>query len=145
MSLTTFILWPKRHTFETPFETPVTPLDWSHIKWQKKLLYLNHFPVSLPPLTSHFCISKYNYNSLDFLENPNTQYKTFLKCMQFQWATFLHVPTASMDIFLLHHINQANTTRLYTLADVSFVSFYSHNISILVLRFYVGFYQELST
>ena len=139
MSLTTFILSPKRHTFETPF------LEWSHIKWQKKLLYFNHFPVFLAPLTSHLCISKYNYNSLDFLENPNTQYKTFLKCMQFQWATFLHVPTASMDIFLLHHINQANTTRLYTLADVSFVSFYSHNISILVLRFYVGFYQELST
>ena len=48
--------------------------------------------------------------------------------MQFQLATFLHVPIASMDIFLLHHINQANTTRLYTLADVSFASFYSHNI-----------------
>ena len=137
MSVTTFILCPKCHTFETPL------LDWSHIKWQKKLLYFNHFPVSLPPLTSHLCISKYNYTSLHFLENFNTQYKTFLKCMQFQLVTLLHVPTTSMDIFLLHHINQANTIRLYTLTDVSFASFYSHSISILVLRFYVGFYQKL--
>ena len=41
--------------------------------------------------------------------------------------------------------NHANTTRLYTLTDVSFASFYFHSISILVLRFYAEFYEELST
>ena len=134
MTLRTFILWPKRHTFETPF------LDWSHIKWRTKLLYFNPFPVSLPHLTSNLSISKYNYTSLDFFENSNTQYKTFLKCMQFQLVTLLHVLTTSKDIFLLHHINHANTTRLYTLTDVSFASFCFHSISILVLKFYAGFY-----
>ena len=41
----------------------------------------------------------------------------------------LHVPATSIDdIFVLYHINHANTTRLYTVTGVSFPFFYYINI-----------------